>query len=62
MTKERITVKELKKFLEDKDDNSYVVVDMYDSEAHHKEFLRVEQFTDKGQLDSKELLIVSCKN
>lgn len=59
MEKDRITVKDLKKFLEGLDDSAPVYVDSYKGESHYKEFLRVVQYDEKGKDDTKELLVVS---
>lgn len=59
MEKERITVKDLKKFLEGVDENAPVYVDTYKGEEHYKEFLQVAQYDENGKKEDKELLIVS---
>ncbi len=59
MEKERITVKDLKKFLEGLDESAPIYVDSYKGENHYKEFLRVELYDENGKDSTKELLVVS---
>lgn len=56
----RITVKELKAWLADKDDAAEVFVEKYANE-HSKEYLMVRDWTDMGKLDEKEILVASIK-
>lgn len=56
----RITVKELKAWLADKDDVAEVFVEKYANE-HSKEYLMVRGWTDMGKLDEKEILVASIK-
>ena len=60
MEDKRITVKELKKWLEDKDENAEVYLEKY-SNIHSKEFLVVREWDEHGKLDDKELLIASVE-
>ncbi len=58
MEDKRITVKDLKAWLADKDDKAEVFVEKY-ANNHSKEFLIVREWDEKGKLDEKELLVAS---
>jgi hypothetical protein len=60
MEDKRITVKELKKWLEDKDDNAEIYLEKY-TNVHSKEFLVVREWDEHGKLDDKELLVASVE-
>ena len=60
MDKERIRGKDLKKWAESISDDAYIFVESYDNE-HHKEFIRTEEYDEKGNSNDKELLVVSMK-
>lgn len=60
MEKERIKGKDLKKWAETISDDAYIFVESYDNE-HHKEFIRTEEYDEKGNSADKELLIISVK-
>lgn len=60
MEKERIRGKDLKKWVNTISDDAYVFVESYDNE-HHKEFIRTEEYDEKGNSADKELLVVSAK-
>lgn len=56
----RITVKELKAWLADKDDNANVYLEKYENE-HIKEYIILEEYDDTGKLSEAELLVSSVK-
>lgn len=60
MEKERIRGKDLKKWVNTISDDAYIFVESYDNE-HHKEFIRTEEYDEKGNSADKELLVVSAK-
>lgn len=60
MEKERIKGKDLKKWAETISDDAYIFVESYDNE-HHKEFIRTEEYDEKGNNADKELLVISVK-
>lgn len=60
MEKERIKGKDLKKWAETISDDAYIFVESYDNE-HHKEFIRTEEYDEKGNNADKELLVISTK-
>ncbi len=60
MEKERIKGKDLKKWAETISDDAYIFVESYDNE-HHKEFIRTEEYDEKGNNADKELLVISAK-
>lgn len=60
MEKERIKGKDLKKWTETISDDAYIFVESYDNE-HHKEFIRTEEYDEKGNNADKELLVISAK-
>ena len=60
MEDKRITVKELKNWLVDKDDSASIYIEKY-SNNHSKEYLIVREWDENGKLDEKELLVASIK-
>lgn len=60
MEKERIKGKDLKKWAETISDDAFIFVESYDNE-HHKEFIRTEEYDEKGNNADKELLVISAK-
>lgn len=60
MLKERITVKDLKQFLNECDENSEVFVNIYENDKY-KEYLTIREYDDAGKMAIKELCIVSVK-
>jgi hypothetical protein len=60
MEDKRITVKELKNWLADKDDSASIYIEKY-SNNHSKEYLIVREWDENGKLDEKELLVASIK-
>lgn len=60
MEKERIKGKDLKKWAKTISDDAYIFVESYDNE-HHKEFIRTEEYDEKGNNADKELLVISVK-
>lgn len=52
----RITVKDLKKFLEDKDDNLDVYVDAYEN-IHRKEILFVRDYEKNSKIEDFEIVV-----
>jgi len=60
MEKDRIKGKDLKKWAETISDDAYIFVESYDNE-HHKEFIRTEEYDEKGNNADKELLVISAK-
>lgn len=52
----RITVKDLKKFLEDKDDNLDVYVDVYEN-IHRKEILFVRDYEKNSKIEDFEIVV-----
>lgn len=60
MEKERIKGKDLKEWVKNISDDAYIFVESYDNE-HHKEFIRTEEYDEKGNNADKELLVISVK-
>lgn len=60
MEKERIKGKDLKEWAKTISDDAYIFVESYDNE-HHKEFIRTEEYDEKGNNADKELLVISVK-
>lgn len=60
MLKDRITAKDLKTFLEGVSDDSEVFVNIYEQDKY-KEYLTFRSFDENGELQDKELCIVSIK-
>lgn len=60
MEKERIKGKDLKEWVKTISDDAYIFVESYDNE-HHKEFIRTEEYDEKGNNADKELLVISVK-
>ncbi len=56
----RITVKDLKKWLNTVDENAEVYVDKY-TNVHAKEFINVREYDEQGKYSDKELLVSSVE-
>jgi hypothetical protein len=56
----RITVKDLKKWLNTVDENAEVYVDKY-TNVHAKEFINVREYDEHGKYSNKELLVSSVE-
>ena len=56
----RITVKDLKKWLNTVDENAEVYVDKY-TNVHAKEFINVREYDEQGKYSDKELLVSSIE-